>query len=267
MSISAAVQDLFLKKRGGRDEPPGGQGLRNKIFFFRCEYKLSVTIKRLSISTMKKDKLTRTHPCNIVMKGHHNHSIQSAAALKELRVHPDVSDQFEEYFGQGMAVCQAARVHSMKRAAAGDLLEMARNDKTPSKRTVSYMHKRWQKGHGGEENKDMEEVLQRYASDHPEVTIKTERLEADSAIVVVTPLHRRVHQEVREAGEVVFVESTASVDRLDTVVLALLCATPAGALPLGFVLVSSQDQATLTAGEFAYSVKHVRTYGSQCVHS
>ena len=209
-----------------------------------------MTIKRCTASTSAKDNLVKTHPCDITIRGRHNHAVRGAAALKELRVLPEVADHFDLYFEQGMGASQAARLHSMKRAAEGELVEMARNDKNPSKRAVTHLHEKWQKKeHGGYGDEDMAEALKRYAVSHPETTVKAEKHEGHMIIAVVTPLHKRVHQEVREAGEVVFVDGTASVDRLNTLVLPFLCATPAGALPLGFVLTSSQDESSLTAGE------------------
>ena len=58
---------------------------------------------------------------------------------------------------------------------------------------------------------------------------------------------KRAHA-LREAGEVVFADATASVDRLNTATVPLLCSGPADALPLGVVFTSSQDEAHLTTG-------------------
>ena len=91
-------------------------------------------------------------------------------------------------------------------------------------------------------------ALHKFADAHPDLTIRTEADEAHYCIALVTPFMRRVHKEVKESGEVVFVDATASVDRTGSVVLPLVCASPAGALPLGVVIASSQDEKCLTAG-------------------
>lgn len=58
----------------------------------------------------------------------------------------------------------------------------------------------------------------------------------------------RIHKEFREAGEVVFVGTTSHLDQLNTAVTLLLCAGPAGALPLGVVFTSSQDETSYATG-------------------
>ncbi|XP_043240097.1 uncharacterized protein LOC122390827 [Amphibalanus amphitrite] len=214
-----------------------------------CEFRVIVTIKPVSKNTIKNDKAVATHPGLIRIVGRHNHSTSSAAALKELSVLPRVRRNFEEYFEQGMGASQAARLHSMKRAAEGDWLEMARNDTNPTKRAVVYMHDVWRENeHGGYNDAAMAQSLKKYAAAHPELSIEVLQTEGFFCVSLVTPFMKRVHQEMREAGEVVFVDGTASVDRLNTCVHPLLCATPAGAAPLGVIFTSAQDEACLTTG-------------------
>ena len=149
----------------------------------------------------------------------------------------------------GMGPAQASRLHSMKRSAEGDWLEMARSDTNPTKRAVGYMQELWRKGeHGGYNDATMVQALKKFASDHPDLSIGIEEREEFLCVSLVTPFMRRVHKELREAGEVVFVDGTTSVDRLNTTVHPLLCASPAGAAPLGVLFTSAQDEACLTAG-------------------
>jgi len=60
-----------------------------------------------------------------------------------------------------------------------------------------------------------------------------------------------VHKEFREAGEIVFVDTTSHLDQLNTAVTPLLYAGTAGALPPGVVFTSSQDEASYTTGTAA----------------
>ncbi|XP_050703227.1 uncharacterized protein LOC126988878 [Eriocheir sinensis] len=68
------------------------------------------------------------------------------------------------------------------------------------------------------------------------------------AVVLVTEFMGRIHEKCREAGEVVFVDTTSHLDQLNTAVTPFLCAGPAGALPLGVIFTSSQDEESYTAG-------------------
>lgn len=52
-------------------------------------------------NTYKKDKSVRTHPCMIVIEGVHNHHTESASALVQLRVLPEIKDAFFKYFDLG----------------------------------------------------------------------------------------------------------------------------------------------------------------------
>ena len=139
----------------------------------------------------------------------------------------------------------------MKRAADGDWTEMARHDTNPTKRSITHLHDVWRRiEHGGFNDASMFEALTKYAGDNPDLTVKFKVTGKSYAIVLVTPFMRRVHEEMQEAGEVVFVDGTASVDRLNTVVLPFMCGTPAGAAPLGVVFTSSQDEVSLTTGTY-----------------
>ena len=70
-------------------------------------------------------------------------------------------------------------------------------------------------------------------------------------LAIVTPLMARAHQIVRQSGELVYCDSTASLDNLNTAVFILTSSTSAGAVPLGAVMTSSEDADTLTAAFMA----------------
>ena len=152
-----------------------------------------------------------------------------------------------------MGAAQAARAHSLKMAVDGDIEELARKDTNPTGRSFAHYFDVWRKNsHGGYITASIEEALERFQQRHPELSLKRLVTPDYTCVALVTPFMRRVHQEMEESGEVVFVDGTASVDRLNTVVLPLLCASDAGAAPLGFVFASSQDEACLTAGTFLH---------------
>ena len=67
-------------------------------------------------------------------------------------------------------------------------------------------------------------------------------------IVVLDPLTKRVHQLVKQSGDIVYVDGTGSLDKLDTQLFKLMTCSPAGGLPLGFMLLGSKDEETIEAG-------------------
>lgn len=58
----------------------------------------------------------------------------------------------------------------------------------------------------------------------------------------------KIHQEFWESREVVFVDTTSHVDQINTALTPLLCASPVGALPLGVIFTSSQEETSYTKG-------------------
>ena len=67
-------------------------------------------------------------------------------------------------------------------------------------------------------------------------------------LALVTPLLARIHKMVTQSAKLVFCDSTASLDNLNTAVFILSCGTSVGALPLAAVMTFSEDAVTLSAG-------------------
>ena len=78
-------------------------------------------------------------------------------------------------------------------------------------------------------------------------------------LALVTSLMARAHEMVTQSAKLVFCDSTASLDNLNTAVfvlsygtsvgtLPLAAGTSVGALPLAAVMTSSEDAVTLSAG-------------------
>lgn len=62
---------------------------------------MRIKIKIASSHTVRKDRELATHPCEIIIRGTHNHNMQSIHGLQELRVTPDIKDTFFQYFELG----------------------------------------------------------------------------------------------------------------------------------------------------------------------
>lgn len=66
-------------------------------------------------------------------------------------------------------------------------------------------------------------------------------------IAICTPVMRRVHGMWEYSRELLFVDSSGNMDRQNCRVFLFLTHSPAGALPLGVVITSSESESTLTA--------------------
>lgn len=148
-----------------------------------------------------------------------------------------------------MTTAQAARHHLLKMGLCNNVYSQANHGINPSSRAIAYMRDQWLKRkHDGHDNIPMLDAVNKYARDNPEVTLLTDTINGQFCIVLVTPFMRRVHMELQEAGEIVYVDAIGCVDKQKTVVVPLLCAGPVGAVPLAILFTSSKDEATLKKG-------------------
>ena len=66
-------------------------------------------------------------------------------------------------------------------------------------------------------------------------------------LAIVTPLMARAHQHIQQASEIVFCDSTASLDRFNTSVFIISTSTTASGVPLAVILTSDEREQTIYA--------------------
>lgn len=71
--------------------------------------------------------------------------------------------------------------------------------------------------------------------------------DGQTVITICTPLMKRVHSMWKFNREMVFVDSSGNMDRQNCRVFLLLTHSPAGALPLGVLITSSESESTLVS--------------------
>ncbi|KAK4289431.1 hypothetical protein Pmani_037594 [Petrolisthes manimaculis] len=216
-----------------------------------CSVFMDATIKIPHRQAIKSDPLLKEFPCFVMIQGKHNHPLDSADVLNQLRIPSSTRHVFEKYFEQGMTVSMAHRHHLMKMELCDDLHGQANPAINPSTNAIAYMRRTWMcREYSGLNCPSMFEAIQKFGKDNPELTLRFDHREDTSnfCVALITPFMRRAHTMLREAGEVVFVDATGCVDQLNTSVIPFLCAGPAGAVPLAILVTSSQDEVTLTKG-------------------
>ena len=62
---------------------------------------------------------------------------------------------------------------------------------------------------------------------------------------VVDPFQRRAHKILQQSGDIVAVDATSSLDLQDTKLVRFVTCSPAGGIPLGYILVSHENEITL----------------------
>ena len=70
-------------------------------------------------------------------------------------------------------------------------------------------------------------------------------MDNDTIVAVCDSLSRRVHEILPQAGDIVYVDATSNLDRQDSKLVKLMTCSPAGGLPLGFVITNSESEKSL----------------------
>ena len=63
--------------------------------------------------------------------------------------------------------------------------------------------------------------------------------------MVCDKFNQRVHENIRAAGDLLIMDATAHLDRHDSKLFHLMCPTPIGGLPLGTLVTTRADEATI----------------------
>ena len=220
-----------------------------------------------------------THPCEVNLYWDHNHSIHSAHALSFKPISDETRDKFYSYFKQGHSPSSAKHLHELNLAIEyenqGTELEKVRADRStnPSAQDVYYLYRKWNEEHHGKDNgedmfKKLEDVIARYNEEHaaeggrafmqrytyqPDGGIlgNLDGTEQPLVVAVCTPLMARAHRLVRQAGELVYCDSTSSLDRYNSPTFIMSTCTAAGGIPLGVVITSGESEETITEA-FSY---------------
>ena len=222
-----------------------------------------------------KKSVIRSHPCELVLDWGHNHTINSAKALSFRPISNDTKDKFENYFDQGHSPSSALHFHQLNLAAMHECneqeLERCRADRStnPLYKDVYYLFKKWRlKNHGKENGKEMfqklEEIINDYNRNHSDeggrafiqhyekgISNKSESwdnrdIDKPLVLAICTPLMARAHALLRQASEMVFCDSTASLDRYNCPTFFMSTSCSAGGIPLGVVITSGESLPTLT---------------------
>ena len=77
---------------------------------------------------------------------------------------------------------------------------------------------------------------------------KKSKREQPMIIAICNPLMSRVHQHVRQAAEMIFCDSTSSLDRFNSSLFVLSTSYPAGGLPLAAMITSDEQESTIQQG-------------------
>ena len=194
-------------------------------------------------------------PFEIKIEFVHNHSIESANAVKYHEVRKETKNKFFELFGEGHSAASA--YHDYKNhlmAKYGDNFVTVSADRAimPDKKWVAnyhavYMQEAFGKINSPEAYEKAVEKVQEYNKKHGEELCVIKQMEGVTIVAVCDKLSKRVHNELPQAGDIIYVDATSNLDRQDSKLIKFMTCSPAGGLPLGFVITPSEGEDVLQA--------------------
>ena len=260
------------------------EGLRNKKTSCPSKRKLVVTIPTKKAMCSRLKPLLVSHPTVITLQHSHNHPIKSAHALSFRPVSKDTIDAYYQLFANGYSAASARHAYEAKLMIEHDgniMEELADRAINPSTQDISRLYNKWREQHLGPENgKEMFEkleeyikeynlrhkdeggciMLKRYSAEHIEpptddeepvlprkkkLKLQKQKKEESLTVAICTPLMARIHQGIPQAGELMYVDSTASIDRYNLSMFLLSTSNVGGGLPHGVMICSDESTSTI----------------------
>ena len=212
--------------------------------------------------TLKTDKQNEPFKLNIELLYNHNHQVLTNNNFNFNQVSKETEIKIWNLFESGMVPSKALRLFRTDlKKTLGEIgyLKIAANREINPDRTyffnqyTKFCHQTMGSFNGPDATLKAYELVNQYNKEAGEKLASLTFTENNEIVIVVLDqLAKRVHKLVKQAGDIVYVDGTGSLDRLDTQLVKLMTCSPAGGLPLGFMLLGSKNEATTTAGMKEY---------------
>ena len=216
-----------------------------------CPSKMS--IKLLPINAVE-------NVCQVQLWWTHNHSTDCFHIQTFGQISPATAETFYDYFVSGMSAAESFHHHESTLMNDPSTVTLLANRRfCPSATDVRRMFEKWRKETKGAPDgmgmfEELENIIKDYNKRHSHnggkcIVQRYERTactEKPLILAVVTPLMARVHT-LPQAGEMVFLDASASIDRHNIPVYFLCTHHPSGALPLCVWVTSDNSQQTVTS--------------------
>ncbi|XP_033119759.1 uncharacterized protein LOC117119058 [Anneissia japonica] len=95
---------------------------------------------------------------------------------------------------------------------------------------------------------DLEAKIQQVYETNNEELAKIKRVGENVVVAICTPLMKRVHRNIKQSGELAFIDSLGGVDRHGCRIFVILTHSCAGGLPLGLLITTSETEEVITEG-------------------
>jgi hypothetical protein len=221
----------------------------------------NISCKAKMLMRIERRNLEQDYPMYVHIEYIHNHIPNSAESLGFRPVSKITQDKYIELFKIGHSPASAIHTYedSLHLAAVNEkelVTLLADRATNPNYDFVNNLFKKYRAAHLGERNgSNMFEKLQKEVQLYNESGLESailhqynRELGQPFVLAIVTNIMKRVHERVRQAGEICYFDASSSFDPLNTSVTLLYTSCAAGALPLGLFLTSNESEVTI---EFA----------------
>ena len=253
-----------------------------------CPSKLTLTVKvptKCDKRAAKRLPFLITHPTVLRISFIHNHPLESAHVLSFRPISLETKEMIFDYFRKGHSASSAYHWHETKLLLDSDDGQLCLADRNinPTKSDFSRLFDEWRKQDMGSDNgkamfDQLEAEISAYnvansstggraimqvfkgTSDCSESEIESEndeppkkkckkmKREQPMVVAVCTPLMCRIHQHIRQSSEMVFCNSTSTLDRFNSSLFVLSTSHCAGGLPLAVMITSDEQEETIQQG-------------------
>nr|XP_054770098.1 uncharacterized protein LOC129277934 isoform X2 [Lytechinus pictus] len=244
-----------------------------------CQADMVVSIKKSVYEgrtvSRSKDHHLPLYPAEIRLSYIHNHPIMCADALKFRDVSEEAKEElislFKRKYGPTQAIDMMKYELQLKHGA-NYLLKAADRAVCPDVQFAHRLYRKvFQEEFGESTGEGMLHSLRTYIS-HYNTQAGSEcmalDITSDNKVVmaICTPLMKRVHEEVKHASELVFIDASSNMDRYGCSVFLLLTHSCAGGLPLGVLITSSEAEGVIEAALKLYrSLLPQKSFGGRGV--
>ncbi|KAF0294193.1 hypothetical protein FJT64_008129 [Amphibalanus amphitrite] len=179
--------------------------------------------------------------CN---KKPHNHAVDNAAALRHRRVSELTKARLMELFQHHHSPSTALETLKLQlQEKHGSAYPSVAADRAivPDRMAVYYLYyKHCRERYPASTQEETMDLIRHMKDVRTAVSVE----DGETVIAAVTPLMERVHT-LPDAGEVVFVDASGGMNRHGQRVFLLMCWSPAGGLPLGVIVSTSETEAVV----------------------
>ena len=185
----------------------------------------------------------------------HNHVIKASDAMRFHPVSQDTKRKYLELFMEGLTAMEAYHRYRSKLTEGEEILNIKTGgDRSinPEKTWVFREHAKFHSARFGSfHSADTYELAKQRISNYnnskgKELSKIVMLPNSDYIVVLIDELMLRCHQHIPQSGDIVHIDSTGNVDRIDSKVTNIVCPTPAGAAPLGMIITSCETEAVMT---------------------